>query len=113
IAAIDNLVKNQLYVTSLLNTIPLAMPKGMWLESFDLGQSKDVPLELILNGQAYLGDSDQEFESVNIFLTNLKSDPVFSRYFKEIVIGSIDRRNVQDMNIAIFKIICRNFSEKK
>ncbi|MDP2927553.1 MAG: pilus assembly protein PilM [Candidatus Omnitrophota bacterium] len=113
IAALDNLVKNQMYVTPLLNTIPRALPKGVWLESFNLSQTKDVPLELVLNGGVYLGVGDQEFESVNIFLKNLKRDPVFSGYFKEIAIGFIDRRDVQGKNIAVFKITCKNFSEKK
>ncbi len=113
IAALDNLVKNQMYVTPLLNTIPAAMPKGVWLESFGLSQTKDAPLELLLNGGVYLEDGDQEFESVNIFLTNLKKDPIFSGNFKEIVISFIDRRNVQKKNIAVFKITCKNSPGEK
>jgi len=113
IAALDNLVKNQMYVTPMLSTIPRALPKGVWLESFNLGQSKNVPMELVLNGGVYLEDGDQEFESVNIFLTNLKKDPVFSKYFKEIAISFIDRKIVEKKNIAVFKIICKNFPEKK
>jgi len=113
IAALDNLVKNQMYATPLLSAIPRALPKGVWLESFSLSQTKDLPLELILDGEVYLEDGDQEFESVNIFLANLKRDSVFSGYFKEITIGSIDRKNVQDINVVSFKIICKNFSEKK
>jgi Tfp pilus assembly PilM family ATPase/Tfp pilus assembly protein PilN len=113
ITALDNLVKNQPYVTPLLNAIPRALPTGAWLESFSLNQSKDLPLELVLNGGVYLEDGDQEFESVNTFLTNLKKDPVFLKYFKEIVIGSIDRRNVGGRNITVFKITCKNFLEKK
>ena len=113
IEALDNLVKNQMYVTPLLSTIPRALPKGVWLESFNLVQSKDLPLELVLNGQVYLRDGDQEFESVNIFLANLKKDPVFSKYFKEITISFIDRKSVDDRNVAVFKITCKNFAEKK
>ncbi|MCX5669029.1 MAG: pilus assembly protein PilM [Candidatus Omnitrophica bacterium] len=113
IAALDNLVKNQMYVTPLLSTIPRALPKGVWLESFSLSRNKGVPMELVLNVGVYLEDSDQEFESVNIFLTNLKKDPVFSRYFKEITIGFIDRQNLQNKNTAVFKIICKNLPEKK
>lgn len=112
IAALDNLVKNQVYITPLLSTIPRSLPKGVWLESFNLTQSKGLPMELVLNGQVYLGNSDQEFESVNVFLTNLKKDPVFSGYFKEIVISFIDQKSVQDRNIAVFKITCKNISEK-
>ncbi|MFH0917614.1 MAG: pilus assembly protein PilM [Candidatus Omnitrophota bacterium] len=113
ITALDNLVKNQMYVTPLLSSIPRALPKGVWLESFNLTQTKGVPMELVLNGQVYLGNSEQEFESVNIFLTNLKKDPVFSSYFKEITIGFIDQKNVQNKNIAVFKITCKNSPENK
>jgi len=113
IEVLDNLVKKQMYVTPLLSTIPRALPNGVWLESFDLSQSKGGNMELELIGKVYLKDGDQEFESVNIFLTNLKKDPLFSSNFKDITIGLIDRQNVQDKNIAVFKIICNNLSEKK
>ncbi|MCX5699035.1 MAG: pilus assembly protein PilM [Candidatus Omnitrophica bacterium] len=113
ISALDNIVKNQMYTTPLLSTIPQALPKGVWLESFNLSQSKGAPMELVLNGGVYLEDGDQEFESVNIFLKNLKKDSVFSGYFKEITIGSIDRSSVQDKNVVVFSITCKNFSEKK
>lgn len=113
IAVLDNLVKNQMYITPLLSTIPRALPKGVWLESFDLSQNKDMPMELVLNGGVCLDDGEQEFESVNIFLTNLKKDPVFSKYFKEISIGFIDRRNTENKNTAVFRIICKNLPEKK
>lgn len=112
IAALDKLVKNQVYITPLLSTIPRALPKGVWLESFNLTQSKGLPMELVLNGQVYLGNSDLEFESVNVFLTNLKKDPLFSGYFKEITISFIDQKNVQDRNVAVFKITCKNIPEK-
>jgi Tfp pilus assembly PilM family ATPase/Tfp pilus assembly protein PilN len=113
IAALDNLVENQMYITPLLSIIPRALPNGVWLESFTHSQNKGVPMELALNGVVYLEDGDQEFESVNTFLTNLKKDPIFSKYFKEITIGFIDRRNVQDKSTVVFKITCKNFSEKK
>jgi len=113
IEALDNLVKNQMYITPLLNSIPRTLPSGVWLESFNLVQLKDQPVELLLNGQVFLVGEDQEFEAVNVFIANLKRDPVFSGYFNEIVIGFIDRKNFQDKNLAVFKIICRNASEKK
>jgi len=113
IKALDNLVKNQMYITPLLNAIPRALPKGVWLESFNLTQSKELPLELVLNGQVYLENGDQEFESVNVLISNLKRDPVFFGYFQEIVIGFIDRKSFLDKNMAVFKVICRNIPEKK
>ncbi|HNW40038.1 MAG TPA: PilN domain-containing protein, partial [Candidatus Omnitrophota bacterium] len=113
IAALDNLVKNQMYVTPLLSSIPRSLPKGVWLESFNLTQTRDVPLGLVLNGQVYLEDGEQEFESVNIFITNLKRDPVFSGYFKEINIDFIDRKTIHERSVAVFKITCKTSAEKK
>ncbi|MDD5130229.1 MAG: pilus assembly protein PilM [Candidatus Omnitrophica bacterium] len=114
IEALDNLVKNQMYVTPILSNIPRALPRGVWLESFNLTQTKDKDLlaELALNGLVYLKDGDQEFDSVNVFLTNLKKDPVFSNYFKEIAISFVDRKDVQGRNVAVFKITCRHIPEK-
>jgi len=113
ITALDSVVRNQVYATPLFSAIPRSLPKGVWLESFSFKHGKDVPSELVLNGQAYLRDSDQEFEAVNIFITNLKKDPVFSGYFKEIAMGFIDRSDVSGRNVAVFKITCKNFAEKK
>jgi hypothetical protein len=113
ITALDNLVKNQMYVTPFLNTIPQVLPEGVWLESFNLSQSKGAPMELVLNGGVYFKDGDQEFESVNIFLTRLKKDPVFSGHFQEIAIDFIDHKTVQGRNTTVFQITCKNFPEKK
>lgn len=113
IATLDNLVKNQIYATYPLDVIPAALPKGVWLERFDLNQKKGAGIELTLSGQVYLESGEKEFESVNIFLTNLKKDAAFSKYFKSITINSIDQKLVQDKNLTVFTIVCQNFSEKK
>ena len=113
IVTLDNLVKNQMYATYPLDVIPAALPKGVWLESFNLGQKRGSGAELTLNGQVYLENSEKEFETVNVFLTNLKKDPVFSQYFKMITINSIDQKMIQDMNLTVFTIVCQNASEKK
>jgi Tfp pilus assembly protein PilN len=112
IRALDNVVKNQVYITPILSVIPRALPNGVWLDSFTLNQGKNG-LELNLFGQVYLKDSEQEFESVNSFLANLKKDTVFSGYFKEILIGSIDRRNVDNKMLVVFRVTCRSTPEKK
>ena len=113
IATLDNLVKKQIYATYPLDVIPRALPKGVWLDNFSLNQRKDGALELILNGQVYLGDNDLEFEAVNTFLTNLKNDPEFSKYFREMNINSIDRKTTQDRSQVVFIIVCKSFSEIK
>ena len=113
ISTLDNLVKNQMYATYPLNAIPSALPEGVWLDNFSLNQKKDLPTELVLSGKVYLENTEQEFDSVNIFLTNLKKDPVFFKYFKDISISSIDQKLVKDKTITVFTIVCRSIVEKK
>jgi len=113
IVTLDNLVKNQMYATYPLDAIPPALPKGVWLGNFSLTQKKGGASELVLSGQVYLENGEKEFESVNVFLGNLKKDPVFSRYFKEIAINSIDQKPVGDKNLTVFTIVCQGFPERK
>ena len=112
ISTLDKLVKNQMYATYPLDAIPRALPEGAWLTSFNLSQKKDGSQELILNGYVYLDNSEKEFDSVNVFLTNLKKDSVFANYFQEMVINSIDRKTVRSKSVAVFTIVCKNFPEK-
>ncbi len=113
IVTLDNLVKNQLYVTYPLDAIPALLPKGVWLENFSLTKKIGGRIEFILNGQVYLENGEKEFESVNFFLTNLKKDPVFSKYFKEIIISSVDQKLAGDKSLTVFTIVCQNFPERK
>lgn len=113
IKAINNLIKNQIYLTSPLDAIPKALPKGLWLNNFRFNLDKKGALELALDGQVYLEDSDKELEAVNIFLSNLNKDPVFSKYFKEMSISSIDRKTEFNKNSTVFVIICKKNAEKK
>jgi Tfp pilus assembly protein PilN/ribosomal protein L7Ae-like RNA K-turn-binding protein len=109
---LDNLIKNQKYVTYPLDAIPRALPNGVWLSSFNFNQKGPTGMELILNGRVYLADNEKEVEAVNVFLLNLKKDPVFSKNFKEININSIDRSIIEEKNVLVFTIVCRNISEK-
>ncbi len=113
IIALDNLVKNNTYITPLLSAIPRNLPPGVWLSSFSLNQAKDMSVDLELSGQVYLKDGEQEFESVNIFLANLKKDPLFAKHFRDIAISYIDRGRLQERSIAVFKIACKNSRGKK
>jgi len=113
IVTLDNLVKNQLYATYPLDAVPSALPAGAWLGNFNLAQKKEGRIELTLSGQVYLESGEKEFESVNVFLANLKKDPVFSKYFKEIAINSINQKLVENKSLTVFTIVCQNFPEKK
>jgi len=109
---LDGLIKNQLYATYFLDIIPRALPEGVWLTRFTSARKDDGRPEVILEGDAYLGDSDKEFEAVNTFLSNLKGNQFFSNNFKEITISFVDRKAVGDKSVATFSIACRNFPEK-
>jgi Tfp pilus assembly protein PilN len=105
---IDNLIKKQLYVTELLDILPRALPKGVWLTSLSFKKEEDRA-ELSLEGMVYLvdGDSDKEFATLNQFVTNLKGNPEFSKYFREINITSLDRRQIGNLMTVNFFISCK------
>ncbi|MFA5093446.1 MAG: pilus assembly protein PilM [Candidatus Omnitrophota bacterium] len=113
ITVLDNLIKNQLYATYPLDVIPGALPEGVWLDKFNLNQRNDNGADLTLSGQVYLENSENEFRAVNTFLNNLKSNPVFIKYFKNIAISSIDQKMVQEKSFTIFTITAQNLPEKK
>ncbi len=110
---LDKLIKNQFYATYPLDIIPRALPKGVWLTNFSLTKKEAGSPELIMNGLAYLGDSDKEFEAAGAFLSNLRTDKVFSKYFAEITITSVDRKQFLESSAAVFSIVCRNYPETK
>jgi len=91
ISTMDNLLKNQIYVTYLLDSIPRIIPEGMWITGISFKRGDDSG-ELILVGMSYLGDNAKEFEAVNNFLAGLKKNQVFSRYFKEISLVSLNQQ---------------------
>ena len=115
VVALDNVIKSQMYATYPLNAVPRALPQGVWLTNFNLNKNRNAVTELVLGGQVYLENSEQEFESVNLFLFNLKRDPVFLKYFKEINISSIDQKlsDDKDKTITVFTIICKSVPERK
>lgn len=113
VTVLDNLIKNQLYATYPLDVIPGALPEGVWLDRFNLNQRNDSGADLSISGQVYLEDSENEFKAVNTFLNNLKNNPVFIKYFKNITIKSIDQKKEGDKNFTVFMISAQNLPEKK
>jgi hypothetical protein len=113
IATLDRLVKKRLYFTPPLDAIPKMMPKGVWLQNFSFRKTSDQKIELSLDGLAYLADSDREFDVVNSFLSGLKADRVFSSYFKEINLSSLDTTQLEKTTLTRFIINCRTESKEK
>jgi hypothetical protein len=109
---LDSLIKDQLYATYFLDIIPRTLPEGVWLTRFISTRKDDGRPEVILEGEAYLGDSDKEFEVINKFLSNLKNNQFFLNNYKEIAITFVDRKAILDKSVAIFSITCRNYPEK-
>jgi len=110
LAALDKLIKDQLYLTFPLNAIPPLVPKGIWLQEFSFekeeGQDKG---KLILEGMVYLANSDSEFKAIDDFVASLKGNPEFSKYFKEIITASIDRQKMEKLMVTNFSISCRAY----
>jgi len=111
LSRLDALIKKQLYVTEALDSIPRSVPSGIWLTKLTLDKTKDDNAELILGGLCYLKDSDKEFEAVNKFLANLKLDLVFTKYFTDISITTINQVQVDKVYVTSFSLTCKNFKE--
>lgn len=110
IKIVDELLKKQLYITEFLNVIPQVMPNGMWLDEFSfrkVGEITEIETELTLRGTAYMADGAKEFELVNIFISRLKENSTFRKYFKTINLLSIDQVKVQNSSVTNFMISCR------
>jgi Tfp pilus assembly protein PilN len=110
---LENLIKNRLYLTSLLDLLPRLVPQGMWLTDFSFENKREEnKIKLILEGMAYLGDNSKELELVNNFFANLKKDPLFIKYFAETGITSIDTRQVGKDILTHFVISSQNYKGK-
>jgi hypothetical protein len=106
---VAGLINKQLFVTTPLNVIPKAIPKGVWLTSFVLSEKDVNKADLLLEGMVFLSDSDKEIETANRFLSNLKQDPDFTNYFKDISITSLDRSRLGKVTATGFIIHCSTY----
>jgi len=112
IGVTDNIIKKRLYLTSLLDAIAALTPKGIWLVNLSF-KKEAKRAEVVLEGAAYLGNSNAELELVNTFLSHLKENPVFSKYFKEISVVSADYNQSQKINRTNFVISCRDYENPR
>jgi len=110
--AMDNIIKNRLYLTPLLDAIPRVVPEGIRLVNLSFTKEEEKT-ELILEGTAYLGDSGKELELVNTFLSRLKENPTFTKYFKEMSIISTGRKQIEKPSITNFIISCQDYKRGK
>ena len=110
---LDNLIKRQLYLTEPLDIIARVMPAGAWLKDFTFNKKEDGKAELLLSGAVYLADNEKEFSTANVFLASLKANPVFSKYFKEINLLSLDSEQLEGVRVTDFSISCRTYPGRK
>jgi len=111
--ALDNIIKKQLYVTLPLDIIPRVIPKGIWLDKFSFNKREEGMAELILEGTAYLAASDKEFTLVTQFVSNLRENSDFNKYFKEINIASLDRGQFDNLTATKFSIYCKAYKKEE
>lgn len=107
IKTLDNIVNKQLYLTDALEVIARLVPQGMWLTNLSF-EKRDAKAILTLVGVAYSEDSEQELQMINQFLGNLKENPAFNKYFKQMKIVSVDQGQIKEASINNFTISCGN-----
>jgi hypothetical protein len=101
---LDKLVKGQLYMTEALDVIPRVTPEGLWLASFDYKSENNRQRELTLLGSCYLGDRNKELSAIDKFISGLRSDPNFKKFFQYLTIISIERKEIEGMEVSNFAI---------
>lgn len=110
---LNSFLKRKFYLTESLDAIPRLMPEGMWLEVISFkNKIEENKIELILEGLAHLNDSNKEVELVNAFLSKLKVAPTFVKYFNDMNIASLDRKQIGKDTLTYFVISCRNYKAR-
>jgi len=100
------LFKKEIYATEVLEALPRLMPEGVWLLDLSFW-GEESNKELMLKGMAYLADNTRELGQVNDFVSALKGDRIFGRYFKNITLLAADTRAFQQKTATHFSISCR------
>ncbi|NTV28874.1 MAG: pilus assembly protein PilM [Candidatus Omnitrophica bacterium] len=113
------------------------MPESMWLESFSLGEgsaaevttgkakpkpkspavtgasTETIPsekgqhLSLQISGFLFLNDMNAGFDEVGRFVSALRSDGIFQKFFKDIKLLNMREQNVEGRTVTAFSIICQ------
>lgn len=104
--ALESVAKGKIYITPLLDALPRLIPKGLRFAGFSF-KREEGRLELILEGAISLGNSDKELDLVKSFLSVLKENPVFTRYFDDISILSTGHKETDKTGLTNFVISCQ------
>jgi len=89
----------------ILAKLPYILPKGMWLHNLRLENNNQHKLSLRISGYVFLGNKEQEKNTINNFVSALKKDKDFSNTFTRINIVSIARSKIKSYNVMSFSFI--------
>ncbi|HOW42673.1 MAG TPA: pilus assembly protein PilM [Candidatus Omnitrophota bacterium] len=103
---VDAVIKKRLLITGQLDGIPRLIPEGVWLKDLRYKQEKDN-ITLVLQGLAFLDDSNKEIETINKFVQNLRDSDQFKKDFKEFVMENVNKEKVEDKSVTGFSILCK------
>jgi Tfp pilus assembly protein PilN len=112
IDTLDKFIRQQMYFTEQLDAIPRAIPDNIWLTDLS-SERRDQNIDFTLKGIAYVGDSSKELELINTFLSKLKENPAFVKYFKEIELSSVDNSQIGQIAVTNFTIQCRTSKRRQ
>ncbi|MCX7661737.1 MAG: PilN domain-containing protein, partial [Candidatus Omnitrophica bacterium] len=99
---IKSSLKEKRSLARIFKIIAQNKPYGVWLNQISFS-----PSIFSIKGMVYLEDSNREIESVNEFVTSLKKDAYFSKYFSEIELVSLERNEYLGKAVMTFIINCR------
>lgn len=110
IQAVSKVKQEQLYFAGLLDIIARVIPDNVWLADLSFQLKANNKPELRLEGVAAAQDGGREAELISSFREKLAQNGSFRKYFKEINISSLDRRDDTLLNKTVtnFSILCRN-----
>ena len=101
---LDKVIKERLYLTEALDTIPRVTPEGLWLAELQYKCEDNNQRELLLQGSCYLGERGKELEVIDKFLSELRNSPNFKKLFQEVKIISVERKETEGRQASDFII---------
>ncbi|MFC1703626.1 pilus assembly protein PilM [Candidatus Omnitrophota bacterium] len=99
-------LKQDRYVTPLVNALPRLIPQGVWVENFDFSEKKGQ-FSLRISGNAYSKEKSEEIRMVNAFVSNLQNNAMFAKKFNQIKLGSVSQGRVETWTVSRFLINCK------
>lgn len=91
-------------VGSVFTTLASFMSKGVWLETFSIGETRQGDFKVTLSGYIYRGDSKQEADSLDEFILRIKGNAEIAGMFSNIVLVGTERTQLDKFDVAHFLI---------